>query len=204
MMPFSNVLPAAFFDREPAAIARELVEMGALLVEAQEGSIVAGRIVETEAYLTGDPACHAYRSRTPRNEAMFGPPGRAYVYSIHRVYCFNIVTEGEGVASAVLVRAVEPVAGVERMQERRPVAAVVDLTRGPGKLCQAFGIDRETFNGWDLTGGERLWVASPPAARQVPVAVSPRIGISAGQDLLLRFYDPTSLFVSRLPRQPVP
>lgn len=203
-MPADDVLPRTFYHRDPALVARALVEGGMLLVAETDGCRVAGRIVEAEAYLTGDPACHAYRGRTLRNEAMFGPPGHAYVYSIHQVFCFNIVTEAEGLASAVLIRAVEPVAGVERMRERRPVVVAHDLTRGPGKLCQAYGIDRASFNGWDLTAGERLWLAAPTVAQQITVAVSPRIGISAGQELPLRFYDPDCRFVSRAPRLPGP
>jgi len=188
-------LPRSFYDREVCLVARDL--LGKLLLHDQ-GGLTVGRIVEVEAYLArDDPANHAYRGRTRRNAAMFGPPGHAYVYAIHARYCLNAVTEGEGVPSAVLIRAVEPLAGMERMQPRRGAEGLLELARGPARLCQAFAIDRR-LDGWDLTRGQRLWLAEAAGADQPAgeVAVGPRVGVTSAQDLPLRFYFAANPFVS--------
>lgn len=179
-----------FYNRPTAVVAREL--LGKHLVRADRWGIVGGRIVEVEAYLaTGDPACHAARGMTRRNASMFGAPGTAYVYMIHAKWCFNVVTEPEGVACAVLVRAIEPLSGVARMRRRRGPVAELDLTRGPARLCQALDIDRR-WDGWDLTRGESLWVTEKQgvgeAVADSEIGASPRIGISSAQELPLRFY----------------
>ncbi len=181
---FADPLPPDFYNRDSITVAREL--LGKVLVRRTPDGLCAGRIVETEAYLgKNDAASHAYRGRTNRNAAMFGPPGRAYVYSVHQVFCVNAVTEPEG--TAVLIRAIEPLAGTELMAERRGRVRGCDLTRGPGKLCQALAIDRK-LDGWDLTRGSRLWIADHPGARGVTIGNSPRIGLSKAKDLLLRFF----------------
>ncbi len=180
---FADPLPPDFYNRDSVTVAREL--LGKMLVRLTPQGLCAGRIVETEAYLgKNDAASHAYRGRTNRNAAMFGPPGRAYVYSVHQVFCVNVVTEPEG--TAVLIRAIEPLAGTELMAERRGRVRGCDLTRGPGKLCQALAIDRK-LDGWDLTRGSRLWIADHPDARGVTISISPRIGLGKAKDLLLRF-----------------
>src|SRR5205823_2621431 len=151
-------LPVEFYAREPIAVAREL--LGKLLMRQTSAGACGGRIVEVEAYLASrDPACHASRGMTRRNASMFGPPGRAYVYMIHSRWCLNAVTEPEGVPSAILVRAIEPLAGLDLMHQRRRTDIVRDLTRGPARLCEALAIDR-TYDGWDLTSGRELWISA--------------------------------------------
>ena len=194
-MDCTRVLPRQFFDRDPMSVAREL--LGKLLCHDDRSQLVVGRIVETEAYLASeDPASHAYRGQTLRNTAMFGPPGHAYVYAMHRYHCLNVVTEGEGIPSAVLLRAVEPLQGVEVMCSRRGTACYVNLTSGPGKLCQAFAIDR-ALDQWALTQGRRLWLAAPMSETVIDVVATPRIGITSAQELPLRFCDAASACLSR-------
>jgi DNA-3-methyladenine glycosylase len=179
-------LPRAFYDRDTVTVAREL--LGKHLVHDAGGVERVGRIVEVEAYLgPHDRAAHSSRGLTERTRVMFGPPGHAYVYLIYGMHwCMNIVTEGEGHASAVLLRALEPVSHVE------------GRTRGPGLLCRAMGIDG-TLNGHDLTGGE-LYVAEDPQAAPLHIVRRPRIGVDyAGSwaRRLLRFYIRGSPFVSK-------
>lgn len=181
-------LPRAFYDRHAAAVARDL--LGKLLVRDTAQGRVSGRIVEAEAYLAADDsACHAARGQTRKNASMFGAPGHAYVYPIHSRYCFNVVTEPEGVASAVLVRAVEPLRGIALMQTRRGRQAYRDLASGPARLCEAFAIDRG-LDGWDLTRGRQLWLADDGAGPLPAAAIgcSPRIGVTSAEHLPLRFY----------------
>jgi len=199
MMPIqashTRVLPRSFFDRDPVTVAREL--LGTLLCHDARGLILAGRIVETEAYLAADdPASHGYRGQTPRNAAMFGSPGHAYVYAMHRYHCLNVVTQGEGVPSAILLRAVEPLQGMEVMFPRRRTERYADLASGPGKLCQAFGIDR-SLDQWDLTQRRRLWLAEPGSETETDIVTTPRIGVTSAQELLLRFCDAASTCLSR-------
>jgi DNA-3-methyladenine glycosylase len=176
-------------------VAREL--LGTLLLHEDGGQLLVGRIVETDAYLAAeDSASHAYRGQTPRNTAMFGPPGHAYVYAMHRYHCLNVVTEGEGIPSAVLLRAVEPLLGMEVMSSRRGTARYIHLTSGPGKLCQAFAIDR-SLNHWELTQGRRLWLAEPRSTTEIDRVVTPRIGVTSAQNLPLRFCHAASACLSR-------
>src|SRR6476646_6799358 len=136
-------LPASFYDRPTEQVARDL--LGAILECRTRDGVAAGRLVETEAYIgEHDLACHAAAGRTARTEPLYGAPGIAYVYFIYGMYwCFNAVTRAAGEPSAVLVRALEPLTGIELMRERRGVRSRrdVDLTNGPGKLCRALGID---------------------------------------------------------------
>jgi DNA-3-methyladenine glycosylase len=191
----SRPLDRSFYDRDPVVVAREL--LGKRLVTKTREGVSTGRIVEVEAYLSADdPACHAARGMTKRNASMFAPPGLAYVYSIHSRWCFNVVTLPEGVGSAVLIRAVEPLDGLALMHERRAgVERVLDLARGPARLCQALGIDRG-LDGHDLTRGRRLWIENG-GREPFEVLVTPRIGISCGQDLPLRFLVAGSAYVSK-------
>jgi DNA-3-methyladenine glycosylase len=192
----ASILSASFYDRDPAVVARELI--GARLVRESAAGLTAGWIVEVEAYLCeDDPACHAARGKTRRNATMFGPPGTAYVYMIHSRWCFNVVTEGEGMPSAVLIRAIEPTAGQDLMAQRRGVSDVRELARGPAKLCGALAIDR-SFDGYRLTLGEQLWIEGcEPRRAPWTIATSPRIGISAARELPLRFFAADNRFVSR-------
>lgn len=193
-------LPRSFYERDPAQVARELV--GAILVREQDGALLGGRIVETEAYLSQrDPACHASRGKTRKNQTMFGPPGCAYVYMIHARWCLNAVTEPEATASAVLIRAIAPLFGVEAMRRNRPVAKLRDLCRGPARLCQALAVSRKE-DGADLTLGAGLWIAagSALAGRAEPdlgrVLRSRRIGIRQAAERLLRFFASGNVHVS--------
>lgn len=188
------MLPRRFYLRPAITVARDL--LGTYLVRGIGGRRLIGRIVEVEAYLgQRDPASHAYRGMTPRNEVMFGEGGHLYVYFTYGMhFCCNVVTGPAGTASAVLLRAVVPVRGSGLMRTRREAGKgrhVSDtaLTNGPGKLCQAFGIDRK-LNGADLCS-DSIWIGKPPGPRRrVKVTRSPRVGISRGQQHLWRFLLP--------------
>jgi DNA-3-methyladenine glycosylase len=179
-------LLSSFYDRPTEVVAREL--LGAVLESTTSEGTVAGRIVETEAYLgPDDPACHAVAGRTERTWHLHGPPGIAYVYFIYGVHwCFNAVTREEGHGSAVLVRAVEPVRGLALMRQRRPAARRdVDLTNGPGKLCQALGIDG-ALNGVRLDRRPLRILAGDPVD-DADVTVTARIGITQAVEWPLRW-----------------
>lgn len=189
-------LPREFYDRDPADVARELLGKRVFLETAQ--GLCGGRIVEVEAYLSQrDSACHAHRGRTKKNASMFGPPGHAYVYMIHARWCLNAVTQGEGIASAILIRALEPLDGIVDMQTRRGTDKLFDLCRGPARLCQALGITRDQ-DGLDLTLGRELWIGGDPEFVLTPRQIirSPRIGVSSAQSRLLRYSVADSRFVS--------
>lgn len=170
---------------DTVALAQQL--LGTVLVSDSEGMRCAVRIVETEAYVPGDPAAHAYRRETVRNRSLFMRRGHAYVYLIYGMYfCVNVSSETAGVGAGVLIRAGEPVAGIEAMCARRPHATVRDLCRGPGKLATSLAITR-LFDGLDLTEPGPLWLA---AGSPVPeIGTSVRIGITQAADRLLRFYE---------------
>lgn len=192
-------LPRAFYAQPTVEVARALI--GKTLTRRTTEGLVAGIIVETEAYVSAsDPAAHGYSGKTARNAAMFGPPGHAYVYVSYGMHhCLNVVTEAEGTGAAVLVRALEPVHGVALMRRWRGEGmADRDLCRGPGRLCQALGISLAE-NEADLRG-DALWL-SETAGMTIPVmlAASPRIGISRATDLPWRFYLPGSRYVSGRP-----
>ncbi|GIW94968.1 MAG: putative 3-methyladenine DNA glycosylase [Pirellulaceae bacterium] len=189
-----TVLDRAFYDRPVVRVAQEL--LGKRLVRDWQGQRVSGLIVEAEAYLAaGDPASHSYRGPTRRNRSMFGPPGHAYVYTIHTRYCLNVVCESQGVGAAVLIRAVEPEEGMELMARWRSRSNPLDWTRGPGRLCEAFQLNLQ-WDGWDLTTGHGLWIEQGPALPEWTLGVSPRIGIRLAQELPLRFFVQGHCFVS--------
>jgi DNA-3-methyladenine glycosylase len=144
-------IPRSFYEQNTLDVARQL--LGKHLVRRHADGMTVGRIVETEAYVgPEDKACHASRGRTPRTEIMFGPAGYAYVYFVYGFHhMLNIVTETEDFPAAVLIRAVEPIKGIDLMRERRGIEESRQLASGPGKLCEAFAIDR-TLNGSDLCG----------------------------------------------------
>jgi len=186
LAPLLAPLPRAFYDRDTVVVAREL--LGKQLVRVSNGVERVGRIVEVEAYLgPHDLAAHSSRGRTERTRVMFGPPGHAYVYLVYGMHCcMNVVTEREGHASAVLLRAIEPVRNVE------------GPTRGPGRLCKAMDIDRR-LNARDLTG-EDFTIAGPPSTEPFAIVKRPRIGVDyAGRwaRRLLRFYIRGNPFVSK-------
>ncbi len=189
-----EILPREFYSRDTVLVAREL--LGQVLVHHSPRGPAGGIIVETEAYLQGDPACHASRGMTPRNRVMFGPAGHAYIYFIYGMhYCFNIVTAAEGVGEAVLIRALEPLFGIELMQERRSRSDLRQLCRGPACLVQALGLDR-SLNGVPVYEPPLLVYRGRRMA-EGDIVVTTRIGIKEGADLPLRFYLRGNRYVSR-------
>jgi len=187
-----NILPRSFYARDTRVVAEEL--LGHYLVHFTEEGLAAGKIIETEAYLQNDPACHAARGMTRRNRVMFGPPGHAYIYFVYGMYyCFNAVTREEGVGEAVLIRALEPVAGISLMRARRGRKDLRDLCSGPGKLVQALGITGKQ-NGQDLTAGTLVICRGNRSGLEI--IRTTRIGIKSGGDLPLRFYVAQNQFVS--------
>ncbi len=185
-----------FFQQPTLNMAQEL--LGCRFVHKRGNELISGFIVETEAYLPReDPACHSARGETPRNRVMFGPAGCLYIYSIHNRYCVNIVSETTGIGAAVLIRALEPIVGLASMSLLRPVSKPHELTNGPGKLCQAFGLDLR-FNGENLIQGKNLWLESKPNSVEFAIRRTTRIGISQGKDLPYRFFVDGNPFVSGL------
>ncbi len=194
-----EILLREFYLQPTLKVAREL--LGKILYRKLEsGEILSGKIVETEAYLKNDPACHASRGITERNKIMFGPAGHAYVYFTYGMhYCFNVVTQVEGIAEAVLIRAVEPLEGVEIMRKNRGARLMahgpkpVNITNGPAKLCQAFEISKE-LNGVDMTRGD--FVILNGNEKIMKIYRAPRIGIRENVDKLWRYHI-DSEFVSK-------
>jgi DNA-3-methyladenine glycosylase len=199
-----NRLPLSFYEAyDTRSLAQKL--LGCELVHNSPDGITSGIIVETEAYLQNDPACHAYQRRTARTEPMYAAPGTIYVYLIYGMYqCFNVVSQEEGCGEAVLIRALQPTGGIELMEMRRqsrkkvglqkPVA-LRELCRGPGKLVLAMGIDRSVHNGLSLT--ESNLYITPPIQTDFEINISKRIGITQGADLLYRYSVKNNLFVSK-------
>jgi DNA-3-methyladenine glycosylase len=191
-------LPTDFYLQDTRDAAQKL--LGQLLVRTlPTGEVLSGIIVETEAYLTDDPACHAYRGQTPRNAAMFGPPGHAYVYFTYGLHMMlNLVCAPQGTAEAVLIRALEPVEGIDTMRlNRGNLAETRQLTNGPGKLAQALALTRLAHNGLDITRpGSELYVL-PQAVPAFETVETTRIGISQGIDLPWRYYIRGNASVSR-------
>ncbi|HEX3690811.1 MAG TPA: DNA-3-methyladenine glycosylase [Solirubrobacteraceae bacterium] len=181
----------AFFARPVLEVARDLV--GCVVTHGD----TAGVIVETEAYHESEAACHAYVGVTPRTRVIFGPPGRAYVYFSYGMHwMLNAVCESDGVGAAVLIRALEPIEGLDHMRERRGQEAVRQLCSGPGKLTQALGIGPE-LNDSDLLRGPVRFSDRPRAWRDVGVDIDVRVGITKAADLPWRFLAAGSRFVSR-------
>ncbi len=193
-----SLLARDFYERDPKVVAAELI--GKHLVRRTLQGVCSGIIVETEAYLaTDDPASHSYRGKTRKNATMFGRAGLLYVYPIHGRYCLNAVTETRGVASAVLIRAVQPILGIELMQFRRQ-SPLIDLARGPARLCEAYAVDRQ-LDGWDLTQGRRIWIESAPLEittedSAIKIQITRRIGVTSAHDFQLRYIARNCEFVS--------
>ncbi|RLE76115.1 MAG: DNA-3-methyladenine glycosylase [Thermoprotei archaeon] len=190
-------LPRVFYERPSVVVAREL--LGKLLVKEEGGALLVGVIVEAEAYGgPEDPASHAARGRTKYNWPLWREPGLAYVYRIYGVhFCLNVVAaERRGLGSAVLIRAVESVEGVEVMRARRGVNDPRLLTSGPARLTEAYGIDL-SFNGWDLTEGRVLYIARGADVPDSRVAASTRVGVTKAREAPWRFYVRDSPYVSR-------
>ena len=198
-----RLLERKFFEAPPERVAARL--LGKILVHKTQDGVLAGRIVEVEAYLgphrqPPDPAAHSYRGPTPRNSVMFGPAAHAYVYSIYgRYFCMNISCEAEGRAGCVLVRALEPLEGMDAMAQNRGLAADAtprQLTSGPSRLCQALGLTRAEHNGLDLLDKRSALQVRDDGYRVKEVLVTPRIGIHEAVDWPLRFAVPRHTCVS--------
>ena len=200
-------LPRAFFARNSRRVARDL--LGKILIRSDGPLHLAARIVEVEAYLgENDPAAHAFAGNTPRTSVLFGPPGYAYVYFIYgNHYCLNVSCEPEGKAGGILFRAAEPLEGIAAMARARGIKLespedysqedLRQLTVGPGRLAEAFGITRDRDNGVDLTSSaSSLWLGKDGYVVR-GIAVTPRIGITKAADQLLRYIIERNPFVSR-------
>jgi DNA-3-methyladenine glycosylase len=203
-MSIFRPLPRRFYEPSAKVVAPAL--LGHWLIRNTPNGPFGGPIVETEAYLVGDPACHGAPGPTARNRVMFGAPGHGYVYLIYgNYYCMNAVCRPPGVAEALLIRAIEVALGERSMRRRRKVDAVRDLTNGPGKLCLAMGIDRR-LDGVNLCDAKSpLFIARNPAVvkfrqERGPMVTTTRIGLTKAAHMPLRFYLEGSPFVSHLRR----
>src|SRR6185312_3910519 len=201
----ARLLAREFFNRDPREVGREL--LGKIIVRTEGSKLLAGRIVEVEAYLgAGDAAAHAAAGRTPRNHVLFGPPGHAYVYFIYGVhYCLNISCMPEGEAGCVLIRALEPLTGVPEMARARDLnpldpTSVRDLRKllsGPGKLCEALGITRMRDNDKDMLSPQSDLQVRDDGCSPVEILATQRIGITKSADMPLRYLLDGNAFVSR-------
>jgi DNA-3-methyladenine glycosylase len=186
-------LPRTFYDRPTELVARDL--LGQALVRRLAGKLLGGLIVETEAYLSqGDMASHSSRGKTPGNAAMFGDPGTLYVYPIHAKYCMNAVTESAGIGSAVLIRAIEPLWGIEQMQTHRAINEPRRLTRGPAMLCQSLAIDRR-LDQTDLVDSTEVFIAEGTMQPDL-ITSTARIGVTRSKRRRLRFFVDGNWYVS--------
>ena len=192
-----KTLPHSFYSRKTITVAKEL--LGKIILRHIGRTTLSGMIVETEAYLFDDPASHSFRGMTERNKTMFGDPGHLYVYFTYGMhYCANVVTNSEGIGEAVLIRAVEPVEGIRKMTAlrslKRPVP-IEQLTNGPAKFAQSFGLTTE-HSGLDLTTGTVVIAEGEPVPRS-EIVTTTRIGISSAKEELRRFYRKGNPWVSK-------
>jgi DNA-3-methyladenine glycosylase len=198
-MPRTAILPRSFYIHPPDEVSRNL--LGKLVMHKFEGERLTGRIVELEAYFgLDDPASHSFIGQTARNAVLFGPPGIAYVYFIYGMhYCLNVSCEPDGQPGGILIRALEPVEGLETMARLRKLPANAKprlLTSGPGRLCQALGITRATHNGIDVTSARSELQFLDDGYRPKAIAATPRIGITKAVERPLRFVIEGNAFVS--------
>lgn len=178
----------------PDEVAQRLI--GCYVIRELQGKRLVGKIVETEAYDQSDAASHSYKGNTPRTSVMFGPAGHLYVYFTYGMhYCMNVVTGTVGHGSGVLIRALEPIEGLEIMSQHRHDLTGKQLTNGPAKLCQALAVDKR-FNGHDLRSAPLRLKLQPPVPRTAIVQTT-RVGISSAKDVPWRFYMKDSLYVSK-------
>jgi DNA-3-methyladenine glycosylase len=193
-MSTQKIIKADFFDRETVTVAQEL--LGCLLVHKTSHGILGGYIVETEAYLGyDDPACHSFRGKTKRNEVMFKGSGFVYIYMIYGLYyCLNFTTNTKDKPEAVLIRALEPVQGIEIMKKNRSKQHKKELCSGPGKLAQALLIDLKV-NGTKV--GEKINLIEGIKVEKVDIVSTPRIGISQAKDWPLRYYIKNNQYISK-------
>lgn len=186
-----------FYLRDTVTVSKDL--LGKLIVRKTKYETLIAKITETEAYRgSDDPASHSYLKITKRNKVMFDTGGRVYVYFIYGNYnCFNIVTEKKGTGSAVLIRAAEPVEGIELMKSfRGKIKNIYELTNGPGKLCKALNIDK-TFYGKDVTEEGEIFISYPQRKEKFEIVSTKRIGISKGADLPFRFFIKDNPFITK-------
>jgi DNA-3-methyladenine glycosylase len=198
---YANALPRSFYDRDPRDVSRDL--LGKILVRRERKKLLAGRIVEVEAYLgEDDPAAHSAAGRTARNAVLFGPPGYAYVYFIYgNHYCLNVSCLPDGIAGGILFRALEPIKGIEEMARAREISVdkpsdLRKLTTGPGRLAEAFGITRERDNEKDLTDASSDLFVAEDGYSPDRILITPRIGISKAAKRPLRYIIAKNPFVS--------
>lgn len=206
-IPTLAPLPESFYEPSAKVVAPQL--LGHFLIRNTPIGPAGGPIVETEAYLSDDPACHGAPGPTLRNRVMFGPPGHGYVYLIYGYhFCVNAVCRPAGVAEAVLVRAIEPAFGEDFMRHQRPVSRLCDLTNGPAKLCEALNIDRGLDGIHLCDPNATLWVAQNPEVelfrkKHGPIITTTRIGITRAAAMPFRFYLDASPYVSARPAKSV-
>lgn len=210
MKPSSNPQPLTrdFFNRDPQTVSKEL--LGKVLVRRDRRKLLTGRIVEVEAYLgSDDPAAHSAAGRTARNAVLFGPPGYAYVYFIYgNHYCLNVSCLPDGKAGGILIRALEPLLGIEEMARKRGLGKLPTnsagktfvrlraLTSGPGRLAEAFGVTRDRDNGKDLTSAKSDLYIADDGSLPPKIQTTPRIGITKAAGHLLRYIIAGNAFVS--------
>jgi len=196
-------LPRSFFARPSVVVAPDL--LGRVLARAEpNGRVLRARIVETEAYDEGDPASHSFRGPSPRTEVMFGPPGFLYVYFTYGMHwCMNVVTDRVGRGSAVLLRAAEPLEGLETIRQRRAARTDRELLAGPARWTQAFDIDR-AHDGADVAGGTTIWIERGVPVPSERIGVTERIGLTVARERPWRFVDRASPYLSRPWRPPAP
>lgn len=199
MSPKSATLPQSFFIHNPETVARAL--LGKRIVRDLDGQRMAGRIVEVEAYFgLDDPAAHAFAGRTARNAVLFGPPGFAYVYFIYGMYyCLNVSCEPDGQAGCVLIRALEPLEGLDIMARLRKLPSAAKprlLASGPGRLCQALDITRAAHNGLDVTSPASCLRIEDDGYRPQDIVITPRIGIRHAAERPARFFIGGNKFIS--------
>jgi DNA-3-methyladenine glycosylase len=205
MTKFGRLVPRAFYDRDPRLVAPEL--LGKILVRREGKKLLTGRVVEVEAYLgEKDPASHSAVGKTMRNAVLFGPPGLVYVYFIYGThYCMNVSCLPDGIAGGILFRALEPLAGIDEMAVARGISIasprdLKNLTSGPGRMAEAFGVTRPRDNGKDLTSKKSdLFIAEDPSKdydRARRILTTPRIGITKASELPLRYVLAGNAFIS--------
>jgi DNA-3-methyladenine glycosylase len=190
-------LPRSFYDRNPDLVARDL--LGKVFVHEVDGKTLKGKIVEVEAYLaSGDEAAHNFKGKNKRNQSLYREAGHAYIHSMRQYFLLDLVTEGVDVPSSVLIRAVEPIEGVEHMKKNRDVDKIEDLASGPSKFCIAFKINKE-LDGIDTTKTDSPFYIEDPVVpdENLQIETSVRIGISRAKDIPLRFWIKGSSFTSR-------
>lgn len=196
-MKLSPIIPRSFYRRHPEKVARDL--LGCFIVRRYHGELLVGKIVETEAYLStpDDPASHGFKPKSRRTNSLFGDAGHAYITNVHRYMIMNVVTETHDKPSGVLIRAIEPILGVETMQKLRRPSSPGNLSNGPGKLTLALDITRK-LDGIDITDSmSEIFFTKRNKKFTETIMTSPRIGISKAQEFPLRFYLQNNLFVSK-------